>query len=203
MCALIQEEKSHWKTLKMVHFMPTTRRFLRWFGLYPSENLTRSGIKDTLYIIVVSLPLWFVLLTSYAYFKANIKTADIAVITDNMYTNFIFTMMCGNYFLLTLRKFEIREIIDEMEAMLKISKFNSKVLGWAFLKYELFIAGLLKKDISMYEKANNQSESFIKKYTLWCFIGNMGVNCFPFLRPLFHYATGKYSFASWYTPYKS
>lgn len=108
--------------------MPTTRRFLRWFGLYPSENLNQPGVKDTIYIIVVSLPLWFVLLTSYAYFKANIKTADIAVITDNMYTNFIFTMMCGNYFLLTLRKFEIREIIDEMGAMLKNSKFYLQFL---------------------------------------------------------------------------
>lgn len=183
--------------------MPTTRRFLRWFGLYPSEKLNQPGIKDTLYIIVVSLPLWFVLLTSYAYFKANIKTADIAIITDNMYTNFIFTMMCGNYFLLTLRKFEIREVIDEMEAMLEISKFHLQSSASSNSKLKLFIAGLLQKDILMYEKANNQSEFFIKKYTLWCFIGNMGVNCFPFLRPLFYYATGQYSFESWYTPYKS
>lgn len=116
-----------WTRMKVVHFMPTTRRFLRWFGLYPSENISQTGIRDTLYIIVVSLPLWFVLLTSYAYFEANIKTADIAVITDNMYTNFIFTMMCGNYYLLTLRKFGIREIIDEMQAMLKISEFNSAI----------------------------------------------------------------------------
>lgn len=123
-----QDDSDPNQRMKMVHFMPTTRRLLRWFGLYPSENLRQTGIKDTLYIVAVSLPLWFVLLTSYAYLKANIKTADIAVITDNMYTNFIFTMMCANYYLLSLRKFGIREIIDEMQAMLEISEFNSAIV---------------------------------------------------------------------------
>lgn len=85
------------------------------FGLYPSETTKKIGIRDTLYIIVLSLPLWFVNLTSYAYFNANLQTADIAVITDSMYTSFIFTMMCGNYIILTIRKFQVRRIIDYIE----------------------------------------------------------------------------------------
>lgn len=85
------------------------------FGLYPSEATKKLGIRDTLYILVLSLPLWFVNLTSYAYLEANLKTADVAVITDSMYTSFIFTMMCGNYIILTIRKFQVRHVIDYIE----------------------------------------------------------------------------------------
>lgn len=95
-------------------YMPTTRLFLRTFGIYPNKKLSKHGFPDTLYIFVMSLPLWFVLLTSYAYFVANLQTADIAVITDSMYTSFIFTMMCGNFILLAMRKFEIRKVIDDI-----------------------------------------------------------------------------------------
>lgn len=91
--------------------------FLRGFALYPHKDIRKTGVSDTFRIIVTSLPLWFVALTSYAYFKANIKTADIAVITDTMYTNFIFTMMCFNYILLTVRKFQVRKVIDDIEAV--------------------------------------------------------------------------------------
>lgn len=94
--------------------MPTTRLFLRTFGIYPNKKLSNHGLADTLYIFILSLPLWFVLLTSYAYFAANLQTADIAVITDSMYTSFIFTMMGGNFILLAMRKFEIRKVIDDI-----------------------------------------------------------------------------------------
>lgn len=115
--------------IKMV-YMPTTRLFLRTFGIYPNKKLSKHGLADTLYIFILSLPLWFVLLTSYAYFAANLQTADIAVITDSMYTSFIFTMMCGNFILLAMRKFEIRKVIDdigklEAERELKISPISS------------------------------------------------------------------------------
>lgn len=106
-----------------MNYMPTTRLFLRMFGLYPNKNIAAAGVSDTLYIIMVSLPLWFVVLTSYAYFEANLKTADIAVITDSMYTNFIFTMMCGNYILLTIRKFQIRRVIDDIETVVMDREF--------------------------------------------------------------------------------
>lgn len=114
---------------KMV-YMPTTRLFLRTFGIYPNKKLSKHGLADTLYIFILSLPLWFVLLTSYAYFAANLQTADIAVITDSMYTSFIFTMMCGNFILLAMRKFEIRKVIDdigklEAERELNISFISS------------------------------------------------------------------------------
>lgn len=104
-------------------FMPTTRLLLRGYGLYPSENVIKPGFVDTAYIIILSLPLWFVLLTNYAYLEANIKTADIAVITDSMYTSFIFSMMCGNYFVLARRKIQIREVIDEIESITKRSNY--------------------------------------------------------------------------------
>lgn len=105
--------------------MPTTRTFLRMFALYPDKSITKVGLTDTLRIIVTSLPLWFVALTSYAYLEANRKTANIAVITDAMYTNFIFTMMCGNYILLTIRKFQVRKVIDVMGLIVKERKlFN-------------------------------------------------------------------------------
>lgn len=97
--------------------MPTTRKFLRGFALYPHKSIQKTGVPDTLRIIITSLPLWFVVLTSYAYLEANLKTADIAVITDAMYTNFIFTMMCFNYILLTLRKFQVRNVVDDIEAV--------------------------------------------------------------------------------------
>lgn len=111
-------------------YMPTTRLFLRTFGIYPNKKLSKHGLADTLYILILSLPLWFVLLTSYAYFAANLQTADIAVITDSMYTSFIFTMMCGNFILLAMRKFEIRKVIDdigklEAERELNISFISS------------------------------------------------------------------------------
>lgn len=110
-------------TTSNMSFMPTTHLYLRIFGLYPNKMISKPGIRDTLYIIVLSLPLWFVNLTSYAYFKANIQTADIAVITDTMYTSFIFTMMCGNYILLTIRKFQIRKIIDYIEDLVTERKY--------------------------------------------------------------------------------
>lgn len=105
-------------------FMPTTRAFLRMFALYPHKSISKTGVIDTLRIVVTSLPLWFVVLTSYAYFNANLKTADIAVMTDAMYTNFIFTMMCGNYILLTIRKFQIRKLIDDIEVMVEEREFD-------------------------------------------------------------------------------
>lgn len=100
---------------KKMSYMPTTKLFLKGFGLYPNKSISETGILDTLRIFVTSLPLWFVTLTSYAYLNANLTTADIAVITDAMYTNFIFTMMCLNYFLLTIRKFQVRKVIDDIE----------------------------------------------------------------------------------------
>lgn len=103
--------------------MPTTRKFLRGFGLYPHKSVQKAGVSDTLRIVVTSLPLWFVCLTSYAYFEANLKTADIAVITDAMYTNFIYTMMCFNYIALTWRKFQVRKVIDDIETVVKQRKF--------------------------------------------------------------------------------
>lgn len=197
-------------------FMPTTRLFLRMFGLYPNKKITKTGVPDTLYIIMLSLPLWFVNLTSYAYLDANAQTADIAVITDSMYTNFIFTMMCGNYIILTIRKFQVRSVIDFMDDVVMERKLFiiSAILHrrkriyfqqqlFIFSLFDLNHAGRRIGNTLMYDDANDRSEYFIKMYTLWCFIGNMGVNCFPFLLPLFHYLTGQYSFASWYTPYKS
>lgn len=105
-------------------FMPTTLLFLRTFGIYPNKRLSKHGFADTLYIFVLSLPLFFVLLTSYAYFAANLKTADIAVITDSMYTSFIFTMMCGNFILLGIRKFQIRKVIDEIGGLQAARKYQ-------------------------------------------------------------------------------
>lgn len=78
-------------------YVPTTRMFLRGFDLYPHKSIQKTGIFNTLRIIVTSLPLWFVGLTNYAYFEANLKTADIAVITDAMYTNFdVFQLYCAD-----------------------------------------------------------------------------------------------------------
>lgn len=95
------------------------------FALYPDKSITKTGFTDTLRIVLTSLPLWFVALTSYAYLKANLKTADIAVITDAMYTNFIFTMMCANYIMLTVRKFQVRKVIDDMGLVVeKRKQFN-------------------------------------------------------------------------------
>lgn len=216
-------------------YMPTTRKFLRMFALYPDKSITKVGFTDTLRIILISLPLWFVVLTSYAYLKVNLKTADIAVITDAMYTNFIFTMMCVNYILLTVRKFQVRKVIDDIGELVEKRKqfkfmtgtfwdlncelcwykFHFKSLDnneiekcWiefvrAYIVGILLLSGRLNGCAYVYDNANKRSEYFIKNYTLWCFIGNMGVNCFPFVRPLFHFITGKYSFESWYTPYKS
>lgn len=102
--------------------MPTTYYLLCKFGLYPSKNISKTGVKDTLQITLLSLPILFNLITSFAYFVVNFKTADIAIITDSLYTNFVFLMMCGNYYLLALRKFTIREVIDDFDAVINERK---------------------------------------------------------------------------------
>lgn len=108
-------------------YMPLTRVLLRGFGLYPHKSITKTGFLDTLRIIVTSFPLWFVMLTSYAYSNANLHTADINIITDTMYTNFIFTMMSGNYILMAIRKFDIRKLIDDIENIVKERKLYDMV----------------------------------------------------------------------------
>lgn len=46
----------------------------------------------------------------------------------------------------------------------------------------------------MNDDANERCDYGIKRYALWCFTGDMGVDFFPFVRPLFRYLTGHCSF---------
>lgn len=111
-------------TIMEFNFIPKTLYLMRFFGLFPPKNQESTKFKDVVYIFCLAFSLWFVLGGSYAYLYANIHTATVDIMTDNMYTNFIYQMMCSNYLLMSIGRFSIRDLINELEIIVTKSKIG-------------------------------------------------------------------------------
>lgn len=55
----------------------------------------------------------------------------------------------------------------------------------------------------IYAKTAISLDKIRQIYTVGVLIGTLGVFVMPFARPFYHFLIGQYSFASWYTPYKT
>lgn len=67
----------------------------------------------------------------------------------------------------------------------------------------MLFSGELNTSTDIYAKTANLLDRICKFYLTVCLTGSLEAFIMPYVKPLYHYILGKYSLASWFTPYKT
>lgn len=175
---------------------------LKFFGLFPSENVKNHSVLDTLYVIGFNIPLLFIIVPAILHCYMNRRTQDVVSLTNFIYTISVFIALDLIYLYLGVRKFELRDIICELNAMVeKRNKFRASAFNW--FKKKISFAGRKENQLSTscYDSADWWSNFMIRGFSTCCWIATFGVILLPLAKPLVDHFQGIYLFESWYTPY--
>lgn len=175
---------------------------MKYFGISGDEHQKGSWIRNHLLFVMCSLPMSFNVLPNIAYLIVFHNSENVLGITHLIYAILINGGTWMGYLIMAIRQRNLRELIDELKSVVASSECWCSTItsrkGLAIL-----FSGELTSAKDIYVETANLLDKICRIYAVICVIGALGVFVMPYAKPLYHYLIGEYSFASWYTPYKT
>lgn len=88
--------------------------FLRAFGLFPRQNISRPGFSDTLHVLLITFLFIFVALPAGAKCFMDRREQDLNNFIINLHTSLDFMLFATSYLLLAWNKIKLRDLICEI-----------------------------------------------------------------------------------------
>lgn len=175
---------------------------MRYFGVLPDEHLKKIRIREVILFLVCSMPMMFVFIPSIVYLIVFYDSINVLDMTDLIHTIFIFGCNWSSFLIIAINQIRFRRLIDELK--LFVAKRECSVAHRRNLSQLIFCSpGQRTASGGIYVETAILLDKICIIYTVACITGVLGVFLMPFARPFYHYLVGSYSFASWYTPYKT
>lgn len=116
-------------------FMSALLVLLKIFGLFPNENIKTHSIVATLRLVALHIPLLFIIIPAILDCYVHRNALNVVRLTNIIYTTVVFIMLDSIYLYLCVRKFELRDIICELRAMVEQRKYKQlkHVTSYIFL----------------------------------------------------------------------
>lgn len=175
---------------------------MRYFGVLPDERVKNIRITEVILFLVCSTPMMFVLIPSIVYLIVFYDSINVLDLTDLIHTICIFGCNWSSYLIIAMNQIRFRRLIDELR--LFVAKRECCAVPHLNLSQQIFCSpGQKTASGGIYVETAILLDKICIIYTVACVIGVLGVFLMPFVKPFYHYLIGSYSFASWYTPYKT
>lgn len=175
---------------------------MKYFYISADENGNESRIRKMISFVVCSLPMMFILLPNTAYLIVFFNSEGVSGITHLIYTIFMIGGIWIGYLIIAIRQEDFRELMDEIKTVVASSKCRHLVINVRKVPL-IFVSEELTPTKYIYMRTAILSDKICRIYAILCVSGVTGAFVMPYAKPLYHYFIGKYSFASWYTPYKT
>lgn len=176
-------------------------------GMLLPRNQEKSSLKDILHNILFIIPIAYLMVTSIAYFYANIS--DINKATEGAYPALAVLLYLLQYLAFAMQKRKADFIINNLEYIVNLSWFRIfnflKIINYFLVKHFIIIAIVQGKDnivFESYQKIEEKAKNFTRKFTKTMCGMVSGVFILPLAVVGYSYAVGAYSPDVWFLPYK-
>lgn len=179
---------------------------MSFLGVLPDDHLEQIRPREVFWFTACSSMQMFILLPNLVYLIVFHASEEVYGLTDLMYTIILFSGVLNGYRIVFLRQISIRDLINELKRVVAESEYLNRFPSDSSESRLNHCHSCTEESTPgkyIYAATASQVDRLCHSYVMCAIVGNLGVFVMPYAKPLYYFLAGKYSFASWYTPYKT